>query len=394
MHFPKLKNPSLCRVLSYVVVLSCAAVPIVAVLSLPFPGFIQLIVTIGSLIGLLFYLVRNFIILMTMDMVLGTLSCHKTARKQYTLPARRTANKIRRSILSYGMDCTPVPLEPQPSALRYRFSNPVTIYSRGIERVIAAYEVDLLDPEKYKGILSSAKANSKALIGRKKALFLDAQQKQASLHRVTVVLILAHKLDPQMVPGLYELVCRQCGDENENCLIPCVVDLERNTCVFNCLRVPYIGFSYAVKNRGIRMIKRLVFSGNWNLRGNTQYLPSVRDTDPEDSLWKFWKTLHHQFIGAERAVKKQFESMQPQQICMVKDVLYLKWDHRGICQEAVLDPARKTVKVEDVTEWYYPKMQPIGNKTITKIKEQITAYYEKQGYTVEFVDEEATVGLS
>ena len=70
------------------------------------------------------------------------------------------------------------------------------------------------------------------------------------LHRVTVLIILAHRIDPRITPNLYELVCQQCGDENEDCIVPCVVDLANHTCVFNCLRVPYIGFGYAVKNRG------------------------------------------------------------------------------------------------------------------------------------------------
>jgi len=74
-----------------------------------------------------------------------------------------------------------------------------------------------------------------------------------------VILILAHKADPQMIPDLYELVCKQCGDEYEDCIVPCVVDLEQHTCVFNCVRVPYIGYSYAVKNRGIRIIQQGVW---------------------------------------------------------------------------------------------------------------------------------------
>ena len=131
----------------------------------------------------------------------------------------------------------------------------MTVYSSGIERIVAAYEVDYLDREIYRDIFSSAKTNSKALIGKKKARFLDSQQKKQPLHRVTVILILAHKIDAGLIDELYDLVCKQCGDEQENCLVPCVVDLEHHTCVFNCLRVPFVGFGYAVKNRGIRIVK-------------------------------------------------------------------------------------------------------------------------------------------
>lgn len=389
MNIPKLKYPRLCRILTYVVVLGCGLLPIFIVFSLPTPDIVRVLVLLGSLIGLLVYLFRNFMVLMMMDMALATLSCYRTARKQYTLPANRTADTIRRSILRYGTQCDPAPIQPQPAALRYKFSHPMTVYSRGIERVIAAYEVDWLDRDMYRDIFSSAKTNSKALTGRKKAIFLDKHQKKESLHRVTVILILAHKIDPQMIPSLYELVCKQCGDENEDCIVPCVVDLAHHTCVFNCVRIPYIGYGYAVKNRGIRIIKNRVFGGNLSLNGNTQFLEPLRDMNPDDSLWDFWKALHHQFVGADRQTKRRFESLSEREALMVGDVLYLKWDQRGICQTVELDAENKIARVEAVANWFYPKIQPIGKKTIQKIQEHIISYYAKQGYAVEFVDIEA-----
>ena len=109
--------------------------------------------------------------LVSLDATLAMLSCARTAKAKYFLPKRRTADNIRRSILRYGKGCQPVPIQPQPSALRYKFSNPLTIYSSGIERVVAAYEVDQLTTEFYREILKSAKANSKSLTGKKKTLF-------------------------------------------------------------------------------------------------------------------------------------------------------------------------------------------------------------------------------
>lgn len=385
MNYPKLKNPGLCRILTYVVILGCGSLPIVVVFSLPVPDAVKVIVMLAALVGLLVYLIRNFVVLMAMDMTLASLSCYKTARKQYTLPSGRSADTIRRSILRYGTQCEPSPVQPQPAALRYKFSTPMTIYSRGIERVIAAYEVDLLDKEIYRDIFSSAKTNSKALTGKKKAVFLDKEQKKQSLHRVTVILILAHKVDPQVVGDLYNLVCKQCGDEDEDCVVPCVVNLAHHTCVFNCLRVPYIGYGYAAKNRGIRIIKQRVFGGNLNLRGNNQFLEPIRDMDPEASLWDFWKELHHQFIGAERETKRRFEAMAQREIRIVGEILYLKWDQQGICQTVELDAERKTAKVESITNWAYPKAQPIGKKIIQKMEDHISAYYARQGYAVEFV---------
>ena len=383
MNHPKLKYPRLCRILTYIVVIGTGLLPTIVFFNLPVPDGLKVIVLLGSLIGLLIYLIRNFVVLMMMDMVLAMESCYRTARSKYHLPQHRSADAIRSSILRYGVSCDPSPIKPTPSALRYKLSNPMTVYSRGIEKVVVAYEIDLLTRDLYRDIFSSAKTNSRFLTGRKKARFLDKEQKKQPLHRVTVIVILAHKIDAPLVPELYDLVCKQCGNEDEDCLVPCVIDLENHTCVFNCLRVPYVGFNYAVKNRGIRIIKNRVFGGSLPLTDEYR-LSSMNDADPEMSLWDFWRELHHQVVGAERKTKKQFEAMSEREIRMVGDVLYLKWDQRGICQTVEFDTESKTAKVESVTNWAYPKSQPIGKKTIRKIEDYIFSYFQKQEYTVTF----------
>ena len=358
--------------------------PTIVFFNLPVPDGLKVIVLLGYLIGLLIYLIRNFLVLMMMDMVLAMESCYRTARSKYHLPQYRSADAIRSSILRYGVSCDPSPIKPTPSALRYKFSNPMTVYSRGIEKVVVAYEIDLLTRDLYRDIFSSAKTNSRFLTGRKKARFLDKEQKKQPLHRVTVIVILAHKIDAPLVPELYELVCKQCGNEDEDCLVPCVIDLENLTCVFNCLRILYVGFNYAVKNRGIRIIKNRVFGGSLPLTDEYR-LSSMKDADPEMSFWDFWRELHHQAVGAERKTKKQFESMAELEIRMVGEVLYLKWDGFGVCQTVEFDTESKTAKVESVTNLAYPKSQPIGKKTIRKIEDYIFSYFQKQEYTVTFI---------
>lgn len=386
MHFPTLKYPRLCRLLPYVVVLGCAIVPIVVVCCLHINEYIKIAVVFGVLIALLAYLSRYFMVLMSMDAMLATLSCYRTARKQYTLSATRSEEAIRRSILGFGRKCDPSPLQPQPFALRYRFSQPMTIYSKGIERILAAYDVDLLDKHTYKRILSSGKTNSIALEGRQKAHFLDKDQKRSPLHRVTVVLILARHIDPFLLASLYDLACKEDGDEWENCTIPCIVDLENNTCVFNSIRLPYCGYSYPVKNRGIRMIKKYVFGGNLNLRDNHSFLLPVKDVDPESSLWAFWKNLNNELVDGERQMNRRFNSLGEREICVTEDSLYLMWDHRGICQTIKLDAAKKQVLVEKVDVWVYPNARPISKKILRQIEDRITDYYARQGYQVSFVD--------
>lgn len=382
MNFPKLKHPILCRFTPYVVVLGCSLLPIILVFRFPVPDGVRLVVLLGSLAGLLIYIMRNFLVLMALDITLASLSCMRTARTEY--PLYRSPEAIRKSVLRYGHSCEPVATTPQPAALRYRFSSPMTVYSRGIERVIAAYETEHLEGELYRSILRSAKVNSKALTGRKKALFLDSTQKKQPLHRVTVVLILAHHVDPTLIPHLYDTVCKQCGREDTDCVVPCVVDLEHNRCVFNSLRLVYAGFGYPVKNRGIRIIRHLVFGGSLPWKDNPHILKAARKYDPEASLWKLWRDAHNQILGADRAVKRRFRQMVPGEITEEGGSLYLLWDQRGICQKVALDEDSLTAAVSPVTQWTYPEARPIGKKTIRKIEEAITVFYEKQGYKAVF----------
>lgn len=388
MRFPQLKYPRICRLTPYIVVVGCAAVPIGVVACLPMPDLLRAFLIIGILIGLLVYMIKNFAVLMGLDIFLSLLCCERTARKQYTLPARRSAEAIRHSVLRYGKQCQPLSEAPQPSALRYKATSSMTVYCRGIERVLAAYEVEQLDLNTYFNILRTGKSNSAALTGRKKLLLTDPSQKKAPLHRVTVILILAHRVDPKLAEGLYDRVCKQCGDEDENCTLPCVVDLSRGICTFNSLRVPYVGFSYAAKNRGIRIIKKCVFGGNWNLYHSPDLVHMAADQDPERSLWDLWKEVLCTMADSDKDIHRQFEAMDTKTIHLDEDSLFLKWDEQGILQEILRDPESKTVKVAQVTNWFHPVDRPISKKTIGEMCGYITSYFEKQGYTVKFVDPE------
>lgn len=386
MGFPKLKYPRLCRILSYVVVIGFWLLPLPVIIPLNLPDLVKVVVVLACCTGLVFYIIRNFIVLMGMDMGLAVISCLRTARTQYTLPSSRSTQAIRQSISRYGTKCDPTAASPQPFALRYRFSSPWTGYSSGIERVLAAYETDLLDRTAYRAIFRSAKANSTALIGKKRPLFLDRNQKRQPLHRVTVLVVLAQKVESSLASSLYQLVCKDCGDESENCIVPCVIDLEHNICVFDGMRIPYCGFGYAVKNRGIRIIKNRVFGGNLNLPGNHHSIRSTQDFNPEDTLWDLWGMLRQQYIGDTRKTKRLFQSLAHQELRIDDDCLYLKWDQRGICQCIRLDPDQKCVKIEAITNWSYPHSRPIGKQLTKSMEHHILSYYARQGYCAEFVD--------
>ena len=74
LHFPRLKNAFLCRILLYVVVIGRFIAPIIVVATLKFiPEAVKVIVGAGLMIGLLVYLIQNFVLLLTMDMGLAML---------------------------------------------------------------------------------------------------------------------------------------------------------------------------------------------------------------------------------------------------------------------------------------------------------------------------------
>lgn len=386
MNYPKLRNPVLCRLTPYVVVLGVTAIPIVAVFLLPVHDVIRVIILCSALGGLLAYIIRNALVLMSMDMMLAQLCLERTARTQYSLPRGRTPKAILKSLSRIGTKCNPISMEPQPSNLRYRFTAPLTIYNQGVERVITVFETDLLTQDTYRRFLRVAKANSNSLIGRKKALFLDHQQKKSPLYRVTVVVILAKSIDPGLCGTLYKLVSQTTDDEETNSIVPCIIDLGQNICCFDCLGVPYIGFSYAAKNHGIRLVKKCVFGGRLPLRNNRHYLNRDNDLSPDDTVWKLWKDLHHQLIGEDKQTQWQFEAMAEGEICVQNMLLYLKWDNRGISQVVKPDKEKLTITVEAVTNWAYPKSNLISKKVRSQLQDRITEYYKKQGYTVQFAD--------
>lgn len=387
MSFPKLKNPVLCRVLSYIVVVLGSFIPSIIAFNLNVPEEVKGVSILVSLIVLVVYIMKNFVVLMMLDMALATYACYKDARKQYILPPQATKDKIYHRILRYGTKCDATYKNPEPVALRYKFSSPVTIYNSGIERVIAVYETDFLDKGAYNSIISSAKRNSVALRSKKKARWLDKEQKKAPLNRVTVVVIFAQNVDLQLSNSLYSTVCGNCGNEEKDCVIPCIINLSDKNCVFNSVRVGYVGFTYAVKNRGISFIKKYIFGGNMNLKDNHNYVECELEIDPEETLWDLWKRMNN-MVKDDKEDEQLFEHLADKEIRVDDDFLLLKWGQRGIAQMMKVDEANKDIVVSVLDYWSYPKVQPIGKQTRKQIEEHIVSWYSNKGYSVTFSDED------
>ncbi|MBQ7034345.1 MAG: hypothetical protein IJN34_01260 [Clostridia bacterium] len=389
MKFPQLKNALFCRILVYVVVLGGFIAPIILAANLKFISeTIKVLVGIGLAVGLLIYLIQNFVLLMTMDVGLAMLHCHNTARKRFSLPQSFSVQKTEKKISRFGEKAEPIAILPRPETLRYKSKAPITIYSSGIEKVIATYHIDFLDQNQYHLIVQSATANSKALTGKKKHYFLDKAQKSSALNRVTVIIIYAKKVDEKLRDDLFDLVCKNGGDGFDTAVLPCVIDLEKQNCTFDSMRIPYIGFQYPVKNRGIKIIRKYLFKNKFPLADSPDTLDPIKDMDPEQSLWCFWKTTKKELLLDNKKLKKRFEKMKHGEIAFEDDYIYLKWKEHGLWLSVELDDESRIAEVDTIDCWDYPKSHKIAKDTVKEIKNLIRIYFADLGYTAKYISNE------
>lgn len=392
MGFPKLKNALFCRILTYVVVLGLFIAPIVVLACIPvIPVQIKVAAFVVFGAGLIYYLIKNFILLMGMDLFLAMLHGYNTARRQYPLPKVATEEKILRRVRRFGKACPCHSAKPLPIALQYKASASMLIYASGIEKIIAVYHTPFLDKQTYSAIFRSAKSNSNYLKGKKKPMLLDPQQKKAPLNRVTVVLIFADSVDMTLSPTLFDLVGKEAGDGDEISYLPCIIDLHHRTCVFDSVRIPYVGFGYPVKNRGYKLIKKIVFGGRFTKSDTFVALPDQQDHKDidirNDTLWKLWRTMKYEIITSQKEMKKRFSGMQHGQIEIEDDeYLYLKWKDAGILLAFQLDNETMTASVDAFDTWDYPKSNKIGKQMHEKMERRITEHFAELGYTVKFIE--------
>ena len=386
MKIPQLKNALLCRILVYAVVLGGFIAPIIIVANLNFVHeTIKIVVGIAFAIALLVYLIKNFVLLMAMDIGLATLHCNNTARKRFALPRLFAVKKVENRILKFGKPCSPIAISPKPHLLQYKSNAPLTIYSSGIEKVIAVYYIDLLDKKQYHSIITSATANSNSLKGKKKHQFLDKSQKKSPLNRVTVIFIFAKQVDPDFQDNLFKAVCQNGGDGFDTATIPCVVDLETQRATFDSMRIPYAGFQYPVKNRGIKLIRKCLFNGKFTFANSPDAVDPIKDIDPEQSLWSFWRNMKKELISDEKEAKKRYENMAHKELIFDDGYVYLKWEDKGIWVSVELDEETKFAEIDEIDSWYYPKQNKIAKTTIKEIKGIINSYFAELGYTTRFI---------
>jgi hypothetical protein len=389
MKSPKLKNALLCRILVYVVALGGFIAPIIVVANLKcVPEPIKVIAAIGLAAGLLVYLFKNLVLLIAMDIGLAMLHCHNTARKQFALPGSFSIQEIERRIVRFGKSCESTVGSPRPEILQYKSNAPITIYASGIEKVIATYHIDFLDKSQYHLIVNSATANAKALKGKKKHRFLDKSQKRSPLNCVTVIVIFAKRVDEKLRNSLFDLVCKNGGDGFDTAILPCVIDAEKQICTFDSLRLPYTGFQYPVKNRGIKIIRKYLFHNRFPFVDSPETLEPFKDMDPEQSLWDYWKTMKKELASEHKNTKKRFEKMKHRDVIFEDGLLYLKWEGQGIWVLVELNEELRTAQIDPIDSWDYPKSHKIAKTAEKEIKSLINMYFAGLGFTVTYTSYE------
>lgn len=386
MNFPRLKNALLCRIFIYVVILGGFIAPIIIAANLKFLSeTTKILIGVAFLIGLLIYLIKNFVVLMAMDTGLSLLYCHNTARKRFVLPRSFSVEKVEKRISRFGDASETTTIFPHPEMLQYKSSTPITIYSSGIEKVIATYHIESLDQGAYYSIINSAIVNSKALKGKKKPRFLDKSQKKSPLNRVTVIVIFAKRIDEKFKIRLFDTVCKNSGDGFDTSVLSCVLDLETQVCTFDSMRIPYMGFQYPAKNRGIRIIRKYLFNNRFPFTNSPDMLDPIKDFNPEQSLWSFWRTTKKELILEDKQNQKRFEKMAHREIVLEDDYLYLKWKDRGVWLSVEFNEELRTAEIDAIDSWDYPKINKISKDTIKELKNLIDAHFAQLGYTTKYI---------
>lgn len=382
MPFPKLKNPLLCQILILAIILGSFLIPVLFLFRLPFfPDWFRAIGSIVLDIGMLTYLLKSFLCLMTVDMTLASLHCYQKVRRRFPLPANFSPEKAKRRIAHFGEEYYPVSCPVPPQMLLYKSAYPLTIYSRSVEKLIAFYETPFLDKDQYRRFVSSAATNARALRGSKTHRFLDKNQRSAPINQVMVVLVFADRVEENFRLTLPDEVCKGGGDSFDSALLPCVVDLEQQLCTFDSLRLPGICFAIAAKNRGISLIRRLLFGGRFPYARAHEWLDRKNETDWEQTLWSYWRTVKKELS----CDKKQFQKMSHGDMLFRDGYLYIKWRDRGVRVPVTLDHEAQCAKIENIDLWYYPKANKIAKEIAVDMKTKATAYFAHHGYAAEYI---------
>ena len=398
MHIPKLRNPGLCRVMLYMIVILIPVAVIAAVFAVSgliegFPDIAAALIVVAALVIWLIWLIRNAGFLLSVDIILAGLAADKAARERFVLTDAFSAAGAERRLSRFGRQGEPVRCATPPEILRFRSRASLTIYSYAVEKTVAVYHTDYLDRELYRSIVSSARTCSDSLSGKKKYPVIDGKRKKAPLNRSTVIVIFAKNTDVRLSGELPGLVSRNGGDGENSSFLPCVVDLGGRRCIFDSTREIYEGFgAYPAKNRGIRLIRKLVFGGKLPLAESPERVRGRLVPDTDQGLFRWISGMHRDIVKELREDKKRYRSMCDGEIVFEDGCIYLKWKDRAIMTYAELDSGSMTAEIGEIEFWDWPTKGPVDGAKIAEMKRRIDEYFGRMGYRTNYGGFSETAG--
>lgn len=391
--FPQLKQTLLCKIFLCLMMLKYAIFGILVGTLSVIPDNVKVFLIVGACILTLADMFRNFAFYLTTEMTLEVLHCLLTGGWEFSLPQAFSAQELVQRCGSFGRAYEPAVFAPRPAILRYRSGRPAQMFASGIEKIIAVYPVAMLDEDTYRRIHASAAQNAKALKGKKKHILLEKPQRKAPIDQVTVALIVADQVEEAFRSKLKNVASKQVGDGETVSMIPCVVDLEKQRCIFDSTREVFLDGHYPVKNRGIRLIKRYLFRGGLQRIGDSNDFLKNEAAAAENgeekevlemSFREFTRMTKKEMAGCDEEDEKRFKQMKHREIVVEGEYLYLKWEQSGIWTALEMDEKARTVKIDPIESWYYPRARKIDKETVKKLKKEIGAYFAGEGCTEKY----------
>ena len=294
IRFPKLKNPTLCKIILYAPAFLAFPLLILMatfeeILNSFLPDVAIIFLLIAPILFSLVYLLHNPFMFLCMDVNLEGIRLHLKDRKFFQTAkngsTRAEAEKsISRRMSRLGYTCAPNKASPAPLLIKFYSHYSWTVFYARIEKICLLYSVEHLDVALYNRIISSASSNISPLHGDKSQMrFIDKQKKKAQIASAAAVIILADSTD-EKIPSM---VRRNIGSYDESVILPCVADMSSGKYYFDSLAdIHMLGISgKPAKNYAPETIKKAVFGGSLPFKGNDN-LCEMKNFDPESTLWE------------------------------------------------------------------------------------------------------------
>lgn len=389
MSFPKLKNPLLCRITVYaVLILPCVVFGWGAFFIEALHELARIAIFIVSHIALIVIIIKNVMSLMMLDILLASIRAHSRVRKHFDYPTKNGGDEVAKLIEKrlgiWGSKCKPLSREPIPSLIKYSARISWTIYNKAINKFVIIYRTELLDKSLYDATIQSAKINTEKYAGTKKRIITDKHQKKAPLSIACAPVIIASRVDEKLSQKLFDTVCKGNGTDDK-AFLPCVIDVERGICVFNSEKEPYFGFGYSAKSRAYNLIKRYVFGGKLPFKNNEDKIKTNygdESFNEETSLWALWRMLRNEEKGIKRKEKKSVKALKENEIAFEDDAVYIKIGKRTAVLPTLEENGVLTVTYPDL--WSYPTTQKISKVHQKDIERRVTDFMAKKGHKIRF----------